>query len=310
MKKTKLLVATIGFGFLSIMNGINVMAEDVDSSLTVSPPNQEIILMPGETYEGTIVVSNSNEAKNDLDYSVSIGSFSQKQNNDSIDDYGTVDTEAITSYNQMMEWITLGKESGTVAPNQSDSIPFVITVPSDAPAGGQYATILVQDDSSQGDPEGNVKIESKTRIASIIYAEVTGETKEVGSISENNVPSFLFTNKLSATSVVRNDGNVHTNAKYILQVWPLFGDEEICTNEEKPSESLVMPETEKFHAEECDLPSIGIFRAKQTVKIFGEESVLEKTVVVCPLWLLFLIIFAIILIVMWLIMKSRTRKKD
>jgi hypothetical protein len=60
--------------------------------------------------------------------------------------------------------------------------------------------------------------------------------------------------------------------------------------------------------EECNLPSIGIFRAKQTVSIFGEESTLEKMVFICPLWLIFIIVFAIAVLVIWLVMKSRSGK--
>ncbi|MCR5700085.1 MAG: DUF916 domain-containing protein [Candidatus Saccharibacteria bacterium] len=294
----------------SVMGGVKAMAEDVKSTLMVSPPDQEIILTPGEVYEGSLKVSNPNDATTDLKYSVSVGAFSQKQSDGSKDDYGTVDTETKTAYNQMMDWIELGKESGTVAPNTTDNIPFKIVVPSDAPAGGQYATILVRDDSKLGNTSGNVTINSLTQIASIIYAEVAGETHEEGAILENNVPSFLLDNKLGTTSMVQNNGNVHTDATYVLQVWPLFSDEEICTNEENPTTSLIMPETSKYYVENCNLPSMGIFRAKQTVKIFGETSIVEKTIIVCPIWMLFLIFFIIAAIIIWVMMRVQGRKKS
>ena len=182
-------------------------------------------------------------------------------------------------------------------------------MPENAPAGGQYATIIVQNDTEdQNSDSGNVSIQSVVRFAAKIVAEVAGETEEKGAIIENNIPAFMFNGPLSATSVVKNDGNVHTDAKYTLQVWPLFSGEEICTNEEKPTEALVVPDTERLHVEECNLPSIGIFRAKQTVSIFGEESTLEKMVFICPLWLIFIIVFAIAVLVIWLVMKSRSGK--
>ena len=64
-----------------------------------------------------------------------------------------------------------------------------------------------------------------------------------------------------------------------------------------------------YHIEKCDLPMVGIFRAKQTVKIFGETSVVEKTIIVCPLWLLFVIVLAIVMILIWLAMRSKARKR-
>ena len=92
-------------------------------------------------------------------------------------------------------------------------------------------------------------------------------------------------------------------------MWPLFSDEEICTNEEDPYTTLILPESEMYHVENCDLPMVGIFRAKQTVKIFGETSIVEKTVIVCPLWLLFIIIFAVTMLIIWLVMRSRARRE-
>ena len=91
--------------------------------------------------------------------------------------------------------------------------------------------------------------------------------------------------------------------------FPVFSDEEICTNEENSTFTFLMPGTERYHTETCTLPPVGIFRAKQTVKIFGEESVVEKTVIVCPLWLIFVILFVIIALVIWIIIKVRSHGK-
>lgn len=290
---------------------INVSAVDGDNEvmMTISPPKKEIVLVPGEVYEGAIEVSNAANATRNLKYSVTIGSFGLDKDEDGNTDYNSTDVDTVTEYNQIMEWIKLGKDHGSVAPNTTDTISYTITVPEDAPAGGQYATIIVQDDTGSDDEKtGDIMIESIVRFASSIFAEVVGETRNEGAIIENNIPAFLLNNKLMATSTVQNSGNVHTNASYILQVWPLIGDEEICTNEENPTEHTVMPGTERMNTEECNLPAVGIFRAKQTVKIFGETSVAERVVVVCPLWLLFIIIFVIVALVIWLVMKSRARK--
>lgn len=304
-------VAAVGLLVCSIAGVVKVFAEGENSStLIVSPMTQKIILTPGEVTRGSIQVSNPNDAKMNLEYSVSIGSFSQKKDESSVDDYGTVDTDVVSNYNMMMDWISLDKDSGVVEPNNTDTIWYTITVPEDAPAGGQYATILVKDDTKRANEgNGNVSIQSISQMASIIYAEVAGETRDDGQVVQNDVPGLVLSNPLTATSMVKNDGNVHTNATYTLQVWPMFGGDEICTNEENPSESLVMPETTKYHAEECNLPSIGLFRAKQTIKIFGEESVVEKVVVMCPIWLMFVALAIIVALIIWITMRVRARSK-
>ncbi len=310
--KIKAVAAVILLGGL-LFSGLTVSAIDTSNMgqmMTISPPIEKMVLIPGEVYEGSVKVANSATAKKNLEYSVRVGSFSLREDENGETDYYNTDVDTITGYNQIMEWITLGKEKGSVAPNEIDVVPYTITVPKDAPAGGQYASIIIRNDTQPDEDEGNVVIQNVVEFAESILAEVAGETRDEGAIIENNIPAFLLKNNLSAVSKVRNNGNVHTNAKYILQVWPLFSDEEYCTNEEEPSESLIMPETERTHAEECSLPAVGIFRAKQTVKIFGETSIAEKIVIVCPLWLLFIILFAIALAIIWLVTKARARSRE
>lgn len=279
------------------------------TTMTISPPQQKIVLAPGEKFEGSIEVSNSVNSPSDLKYSVTVGSFGLGKDENGNVDYNDTDVDTVTGYNQMMEWIKLGKTKGSVKPNDTDVVPFTIEVPADAPAGGQYATIIVQNDnnSSEQTGENGFSIQETVRFASSIFAEVAGETRKEGQILENNIPAFAFSSPLMTSSIVKNNGNVHTDAKYVLQVWPLFSEEEVCTNEEEPAESLIMPETERMHVEECNLPPFGIFRARQTVEIFGEKSVMEKTILMCPLWLLFVVIFAIVALVIWLV--TKTRKK-
>ncbi|MBR2766632.1 hypothetical protein IKD67_00895 [Candidatus Saccharibacteria bacterium] len=317
MKKTTKFRVIFGVLALALcLSSCNMLVKAEERSslgFTVSPANQRILLVPGQKYETSVAVSSPNDSTVDLKYSVSVGSFSLRGSEGGKDIYdGDVDLSTTTSYNQIKDWITLGKDSGTVAPNSTDEVPFTINVPEDAPAGGQYATIIVSDNTEGAgeNEEGKSSIKNIMHIASIIYADVAGETREEGAILENNIPSFILNNNLEATSMVRNDGNVHTDASYVLQVWPLFGGEEVCTNEEKPATSLIMPETERYHTESCQLSPIGIFRAKQTVKLFGEESVIEKLVFVCPIWLLFLILFVIAALVIWIVMKIRAGKKN
>lgn len=314
IKRIKCLLVGAGMLFGAFTGVGNVFATDnyegLDSIMTISPPKQQIVLVPGEDFDGSISVSCMSSAQNDLTYSVTIGSFSLGKDENGNVDYNDTDVDTITGYNQIMEWIELKKDSGTVARGETDTIPFVIHVPANAPAGGQYATIIVQDDTKkEGDEKGNIMIESKVRFASEIFAEVTGETVSAGVVLENNIPSFLLNNQLEATSLVGNGGNVHTDAEYVLQVWPLFSDEEVCTNEEKPATSLIMPGTERYHAETCKLPFFGIFRAVQKVTIFGETSEVEKMVIVCPLWLLFVILFIIIALIIWIVTKVKGNKK-
>lgn len=308
MRKIKfILMALLTLITVSWGTATNVFADEIQSALIVSPMYQKVILTPGETKEMSVKISNPNASTNTLEYSVFVGSFNHGTNSDP----DQVDTETVTSYNQIMDWITLEKEAGKVAPNETDVVNFTITVPESAPAGGQYATIIFRDDTSKSTSgSNNVNIESTAQMASIIYAEIAGKTINTAEILENNVPSFSFTNEFRATSLVKNTGNVHTDAQYTLQVWPLGSDEEICTNEEDADTNLIMPGMERYYSEVCTLPLAGIFRAKQTVKIFGEISEVEKIIIVCPLWLLAIVIFAIIMAIVYFVAKSKSRGRS
>lgn len=280
------------------------------SVLSVSPTYKSIILNPGQTYTGVVTVSNPADAKGNLKYTAHVGSYVKTGDGEGESDSWTADTDKRESYNEIMDWITLSNETGELAPNESRDITYTINVPENAPGGGQYAAVLVANDTDTGGGGGNVMIDEKTQIASYIYADVAGLTESKGEILSNNIPGFLTTPQLDATSSVQNDGNVHTNAKYVLQVWPAFGsDEEICTNEEDPAETQVMPQTKQFHTETCNLKAMaGIFKAKQTVTIFGETSIVEKYLVLCPLWLMIVILVVIIAIIGFFVFRARGRK--
>ena len=315
---TILAIFTLGLTWVAInyTNTSSAYAEENtgSASIFVSPMTQKIILVPGETYTGSISISNNSSATEDLEYKAEIGSYNRRQDGDSKDDYGVTDVTEVTNRNTIMKWTTLEKNTGIVPPNSTDVLNFTIKVPKDAPAGAQYATILVYKDpkSIYGD-ENAANITAKYQLASAIIANVAGETIEKGAIKSNEMPTMLTTNKLEATSMVRNDGNIYTDASYTLQVWPLFSDEEICTNEEKAESTTVLPDTERYHVQTCDLPAVGIFKAKQVVKIFSEESVLEKTIFVCPIWLMVLVLIVVVGIVVGIIIyikKRKTAKQD
>ena len=72
---------------------------------------------------------------------------------------------------------------------------------------------------------------------------------------------------------------------------------------------MVMPNTERYYSQKYDLPPFGIFRVRQTIRIFDEESITEKMVIVCPIWLIFIILFIIFALIFYFVAKAKARKK-
>ena len=278
-----------------------VKAEEVPNGLSISPTTNKIVLMPGDEYVGTVTVRNPSTMGETMAYDTHIDPFFVNA------EYSvTLGTE--NDYTKMKDWITLSNESGTLQAGESADVEYRISVPESAPAGGQYAAIVVATVPSTGD--NGITIREVWQIAMPIYASVAGESTLSGVISDVSMPSFLLNPPLEASFIVENTGNVHADATYYMQVFPLFSDEEIYTNEEDPGTSLVMPGTKRAIVSGWDnAPQVGVFRVVYTVKAFGGESVMEKTIIICPIWLLFIIFFAIFALIFYLVLKAKVRKK-
>lgn len=302
-------VLAVGGAVLGSNEAARAVEDGGQLKMSVSPPYQEIVLTPGEVYKGTITVSNTSQSEGNLKYSVSVGSYSERATEGSEDDYANPDLTSVGEYNQIMKWIDIPKPTGELVQGQKETVVYIISVPEDAPAGGQYATLIVQNDSKEQNGGDGMQIENTMQIASIIYAEVAGTTKQEAEISNNNFPSFLLQNPLTATSMVQNQGNTHTDATYTLQVWPAFGGDEICTNEENPTTEIVLPGTKRYHVETCDLGLVGVYRARQTVKIFNDVSMVEHIVVICPIWLILIVIVVILALIFWIIKKVKEHRE-
>ena len=95
-----------------------------------------------------------------------------------------------------------------------------------------------------------------------------------------------------------------------MQIFPLFSSEEVFTNEEEPKETWIMPERTVFSSVKWDgTPSVGIFHVIYNVEYEGVESKVDKLVIVCPLWLLFLILLAIFLLIFRILSAKKKDKK-
>lgn len=270
--------------------------------IQVSPSQLDLELRPGETVEKEFEVQNT--GSKDLDFEVLVSPYGVSGEN-----YAS-DFTTETKYNDLAKWVTLSEKGGTVEPNGSKKITATIEVPDDVPAGGQYAVILARMAGEGGGNDGTA-VSTVKQVGIIMYANVDGETRKDASVAENKVDSFLFQPPISATSVVENKGNVHVEATYTLQVFSIFGGDEIYTNEENPEKRTILPETRRFNTMSWDgAPQLGLFKVKQTVKVLDDVSEVQKVVFICPIWFMFIVILIIFCVVFWIISRVRGRNKE
>ena len=275
-----------------------------DSEFSVSPMTQKIVLTPGEIYRGSFNVINPSSNTHNFKYVLNVEPFYVDENHNAV-------FENNGDYNQIVDWISFDEETGVIEPNSSETIYFTVNVPSSAPAGGQYATIKVTSNEEPTETSGNLNLRNVLSIAHLVYAEVTGSTERSGEILDTNITSFLLSGDITASSSIKNTGNVHGTAKYTLQVFPLFSSEEIYTNEEDPEEKTIMPGRQLHHESFWDeTPMFGIFNVVYTVEFEGVTQQVSKMVIKCPIWLLFIILFIIAAIIIYFVMRAKSRKNS
>lgn len=278
----------------------------MEKTFTILPMSQNFVLTPGKTYTGFITIVNPASSSSNFSYSVSISPYNVVGENYQAD----ISNPSI--YSKIIEWIDIPESTGTIKPNESRDVEFTITVPENAPAGGQYAAIMVSSDSSNQQSSG-VSINNVFTLGSIIYADVEGEVNHDGTIIENNVPEFSAVTPVAVSAVLDNHGNIHESAVINITATNAITGEKIFPTEENQNNSfseIVMPETTRFISRNVDgLPALGIVKIEQTIYYNGEVSTTEKNVVLCPIWFLFLIVLVIISIVAFIFASIRHHRR-
>lgn len=282
------------------------MENESTNAFTIMPMNQKISLNPGEVYEGYITIINPSYATEDFAYKAEVTPYSVA------DEEYTADLLSESDRTAISKWITIEEPTGSVKPNESKEIKFTIKVPQNAPAGGQYGTIAVSSNQDSSNASG-VSVQNVFEIASIIYADVAGETVHDGEILENNVPSFVLNNPVKTTAILTNKGNVHETAIFTITVSDVFTGRVILPTEENTGRysEVIMPETTRYAEREIsDLPALGVVKVTQTIDYNGQTSTTEKQIIICPVWFMALVLLTLasIIAAVVIIVKKRHRK--
>ena len=282
------------------------MPANSSSPLAVSTGLIEVALTPGEVYEGDFLVLNPATENIISRYSITAAPL-----NFFDESYTPAFTDP-SDYNQIVDWVEIAEPKGELNPQEKHTIHYKITVPEDAPAGGQYMSFLVAaaDDATSNQQE-SAAVTAKSRIAILLYSTVAGETREEGTVIENNVGAFFFDQPIKTSSLVINSGNVHIPAKYTLRIYPLFSNEEIYTNEESPKISSVIPDTTLYNEKIWeDTPLLGLFRVEQEIDFGDKYNVKSNLVLVAPTWFVIVCLLFLTALIYAIIDRVKKRKEE
>ena len=207
---------------------------------------------------------------------------------------------------KIASWFTFSQTTGHLESDTEVTIHYKIKVPANAPGGGQYGAIMVETEKDKND-KGN--IQAVSRVGMLIYSHINDEINHCSKVIEDKLPTFLFNPPIFGETRVENCGNIDAELKVYIKVFPFFSKEEVYSNEEKPTSMNTLPGTKRYHKEIwTNSPSIGIFNVEQVVQYGSEVKTERKLVIVCPIWLIVLIVLFIISVIFWLVARSRENK--
>ena len=277
----------------------------MDNMFTILPMSQRFSLKAGEVTEGSIKIVNPADATENFSYKVSVTPYGV------VGEEYTADLMSDSPRTSISKWIKIEEPTGEIKPNETKEIKFTISVPEDAPPGGQYATIAVSSNNDAKSNEG-VAVQNVLEMASIVYGTVAGEIKRGGEILENNVPGFVVTTPAKLSALIRNDGNIHDDATFVITVSDFFSGNVILPTEEESGEytELIMPETTRYIEREVGhLPSLGVVKVKQTIYYQGVANTVEKDIIICPIWFMALVALTIGAIIFSIVRTIKKHRK-
>ena len=203
------------------------------------------------------------------------------------------------------DWLAIvgGQTKQTIPANGEKDIRVRVTIPADAKAGTQYATIKI----TAGDLSYMVDT----------HMTILGDdVKASGELKQSKIAAFGFTKRINAEATVENTGNVGYKVKNVIQYkkglsgaadWIVVVDEE---RQVVPNVSLTV------NADTAEDVGYGIFTVEQKITYLNQDGeMVEETrhqaVINCPAWLFVAVIGVIVaVIVIAVILKHKKEVRE
>lgn len=297
------------------------------ANFAVSPMNQSISLVPGETYSGSFKISNLSSS-NQFEYRLEVTPFwasnfcGESLSSSKIDNNYCIIYESRAGYNLIANWIKFNELVGKLQPSETRTINFTINVPETAPIGGQYVAIKIIEQT-------NANNFAAVQIGHLIYAELNSDqeqAKRSAVLKEAALPSFVNTSFLFkpnssanaesstgfiARSNVQNTGNTMGTVQATFEAYPLFSNELKFSNFDSVSAYKILPETSRLVSVSwTDSPRFGLYKVLYKVYLNAElVDTVDRFVLFLPLDLICLILILLIIFIIVLIIFKKGRKR-
>lgn len=210
MKTKNYIKRIVGMSLVSFVAMNLVVAQ----ALTVSPARAELTADPGETISDTFLIIN--EQDTEQTYYTSVENF-ESQGETGTPNF-TTSKEGLPSWVHVEEKVILKK-------GERLKVPYSITVPADADAGGHFAAIFLSTVPPSAQ-EGQVSVGAK--VGMLILLKVTGDVKESGGLLSFEIAEgkkMLTSLPVDFSYRFKNDGNDRVKPEGKIVITNTFGGE-------------------------------------------------------------------------------------
>ena len=221
--------ALVGF-FSAPLFSFAQTANVPSGSFVIKPAKAEIVLAPGESEETVLTLSNNTALPLRID--VSFEDVAPSKQASPTDEPVKLLGKNGGEYT-LRDLFSVPKYSFDLLSGKEVRVPVSVTIPRDVTAGGRYGSVvftfrpIMTPDVVQS---ANIAIES--RIATMFFVRISGETKEEGKLVRfglfNDARSARVPSKedpLKFQVAYENTGDVHLNPYGRITLIPFFGDE-------------------------------------------------------------------------------------
>ncbi len=186
-------------------------------ALTISPARLEMYGDPGKTISGEFLLIN--EQENNQTFYTSAENF-EAQGETSTPNF-------VSGTDGLASWIEVRKEV-TLHKGEQVKVPFTVTIPKDADAGGHFAAIFLSTVPPASKGAGEVAVGAK--VGMLVLLKVSGEVKEGGGIVDfttKTKKSFFTSLPITFAYRFSNNGNDRVNPTGDAVITNMLGLEKV-----------------------------------------------------------------------------------
>ncbi len=204
---------------LLLVIGMSVIAPAVTHAqgvigLSVSPPTFEFSANPGDTITNTIRVENITDQA--LPISVDV------RNLTAVGEEGQVNLSKDDSSYALQSWIKVSPSADTIAPKESKTFDYTITIPANAEPGGRFGSVVFSTSPKQ--VSGGTGVAVGQEVGALVFLKIAGDVHENAKIDSFSAGSKLHEyGPVAFEARVKNLGNVQFRPRGTITISNIFG---------------------------------------------------------------------------------------